>query len=194
MSDETQQRGRELSSRIAFTGRVIRVRVAEVELPGGRRSTMDFVEHPDAAAIVPLTDDGEVILLRQYRHATGEWLREIPAGKLDPGESPEDGARRECAEESGWRPRRLEALGYIWTTPGFTNERIWLFLGRDLEPVGQGLDPDEVLAVERLPLREALGLAVGGGVSDGKSLAALFRAAAYLGVPLAPAGGRSNSS
>ncbi|MFN7940886.1 MAG: NUDIX hydrolase [Thermoanaerobaculia bacterium] len=194
MSDETQQRGREISSRIAFSGRVIRVRVAEVELPGGRRATMDFVEHPDAAAIVPLTDDGEVIVLRQYRHATGEWLREIPAGKLDPGEAPEDGARRECAEESGWRPRRLAALGYIWTTPGFTNERIWLFLGRDLEPVEQGLDPDEVLAVERLPLREALGLAVAGGVSDGKSLAALFRAAAYLGVPFSPAGGRSNSS
>ena len=168
---------------------MVHLRVERIELPSGRRSTLELVDHPGAAAIVPLDADGNVLLVRQYRHATGgEWLLEIPAGKLEPGEDPALGAARECEEETGFRPGELVPLGGIWTTPGFTNEWIHLFLARDLAAGRQDLQEDEALSVERLPLGEALGLALAGGIDDGKSIAALARAARYLGRDAAPAG------
>lgn len=179
MGDEL---GRILRVRRIHVGRVFTLRSEEVELPGGRRTTLDLIRHPGAAVVVPLLDSGEVVLVRQYRHATGEWLLEVPAGTLNPGESPERCAERECAEEAGYRPRALVPLGYHWTTPGFTDEKIWIFLGTGLEEAAQQLDDDENLSVERLPLARALSLALRGGIDDGKSIAALVRAAAYLGV------------
>ena len=104
----------------------------------------------------------------------------MPAGKLDPGEAPETCAIRETEEEVGYRPTRLEALGWIWTTPGFTDEKIWLYLARDLVAGRQELQGDEVLAVERAPLREAIAMAHRGDISDSKSVCALLRTAAYL--------------
>lgn len=170
-----------------FAGRVIALRIEEIELPNGRRSRLELVDHPGAAAIVPIDESGNVLLVRQYRHAArGAWLLEIPAGKLDPGEDAATGAARECEEETGYRPGRLESLGGIWTTPGFTNEWIDLFLARDLVAGRQDLQEDESLSVERLPLARALALAIDGGIDDGKSIAALVRAAQRLGV--APAG------
>jgi ADP-ribose pyrophosphatase len=181
--DEGRGRARVLATRPVHDGRVISLRVEEIELPGGRRSTLELVRHPGAAAIVPLDASGQVLLVRQYRHATGgHWLLEVPAGKLDPGERPEACAARECEEETGFRPAELVPLGWIWTTPGFTDERIWLYLARGLEPGRQDLQDDEALALERLPFGEALARALGGGIDDGKSVAALLRAAAHLGV------------
>lgn len=177
-----------LASRPIFEGRVIRVRTEEIELPNGRRSTLELVAHPGAAAIVPVDGDGNVLLVRQYRHAAKRrWLLEVPAGKLDPGEAPAPGAARECEEETGFRPGRLVPLGGIWTTPGFTDEWIDLYLALDLEAGRQDLQEDESLAVERVPLGEAVRLALDGGIDDGKSIAALLRAARYLGV--LPSGG-----
>ena len=186
MSDE-KERARILSSDPVYAGKVLRFRVEEIELPGGRRSRLELIHHPGAAAIVPVDAEGSVLLVRQYRHATGgHWLLEVPAGKLDGDEDPAAGAARECEEETGWRPRRLESLGGIWTTPGFTDEWIHLFLARDLVAGRQDLQEDEALAVERVPLAEALKLALSGGIDDGKSIAALTRAARHLGIP--PAG------
>jgi ADP-ribose pyrophosphatase len=179
---------RVLARREVHDGKVVKLRVEEIELPSGRRSTLELVSHPGAAAIVPLDADGRVLLVRQYRHATGgAWLLEVPAGKLDPGETPEQCARRECEEETGFRPRELTPLGWIWTTPGFTDERIWLFLARDLEPGRQDLQADEALAVERMPLADAVARALAGGIDDGKSIAALTRAARWCAGP-GPAG------
>jgi ADP-ribose pyrophosphatase len=181
---------RVLSSRSVHEGRVVRLRVEEIELPSGRRSTLELVRHPGAAAIVPLTAEGEVLMVRQYRHATGgHWLLEVPAGKLDPGESPEHCAARECEEETGFRPTELVPLGWIWTTPGFTDERIWLYLGRGLVPGRQDLQADEALSVERLPLAEAHARALAGGIDDGKSIAALARAVAHSGADAEPVAG-----
>jgi ADP-ribose pyrophosphatase len=172
-----------LSTEPVFAGRVIRLRVEEIELPNGRRSKLELVEHPGAAAIVPVDAQGNVLLVRQYRHAaTRRWLLEVPAGKLDPGEAPEPGAARECEEETGFRPGRLVPLGGIWTTPGFTDEWIHLFLALELAAGRQDLQEDESLSVERMPLPAALELALAGGIDDGKSIAALVRAARYLGV------------
>ena len=172
-----------LRTTAVHSGRVFELRVEEVELPGGQRSKLDLIRHPGAAVVLPLLDNGDVALVRQYRHATGgEWLLEVPAGTLERGEAPAACAERECAEEAGFRPRTLVPLGYLWTTPGFTDEKIWIFLGRDLEPAPQALDEDENLSVERLPFAEALRMALSGGIDDGKSIVALTRAAAYLGV------------
>ncbi|HLF55232.1 MAG TPA: NUDIX hydrolase [Thermoanaerobaculia bacterium] len=166
-----------------YDGRVVKLRVEEIELPNGRRSRLELVRHGGAAAIVPVDAEGRVLLVRQYRHATGgEWLLEVPAGKLEPGEEPIAAAARECEEETGFRPGRLDPLGFIWTTPGFTDERIHLFLARELAPGRQDLQDDESLTLEHLPLAEALGRAIAGGIDDGKSIAALVRAARYLGV------------
>jgi ADP-ribose pyrophosphatase len=181
MSDEAGDI-RLLERRSIYEGRVVRLRCDEIELPGGRRSTLEIVAHPGAAAIVPVDVDGRVLLVRQYRWAPGgRWLLEVPAGKLDPGEEPRAAAARECEEETGFRPGRLDPLGGIWTTPGFTDEWIHLFLARDLVAGRQDLQEDEALSVERLPLAEALALALAGGIDDGKSIAALARAARFLG-------------
>lgn len=179
----SQAAAKVLSTREIHSGRVFDLRVEEVELPNGRRAVLELIRHPGAAVVVPLLESGDVLLVRQYRHAAGgEWLLEVPAGTLNPGELPEVCAARECAEEAGFRPRTLVPLGYLWTTPGFTDEKIWIYLGRDLEPAPQDLDEDENLSVERRPLAEALRLALVGGIDDGKSIVALARAAAYLDV------------
>lgn len=178
MSDEAEV----LSSRQIFSGKVVELRVDRVRLPNRNETELEVVRHRGAAAVVPVTETGEVLLVRQYRYAVGEWLLEVPAGKLDGGERPETCARREVEEETGFRPRRLVPLGAIWTTPGFTDERIWLFLASDLEPSRQELQTDEVLTVERLPLAEALARARGGEIRDSKSVCALFRAASHLSV------------
>ncbi len=169
-----------LESRPVFKGKVLDLRVDRVRMPNGREGELEVVRHPGAAAVVPLTADRQVLLLRQYRYATGEWLLEVPAGKLDGGEEPEVCARRELEEESGYRAGRLRPLGWIWTSPGFTDERIWLFLATGLEPSRQSLQRDEVLSVEKLPFDEAVRLAARGEIRDSKSICALLRAAELL--------------
>jgi ADP-ribose pyrophosphatase len=168
-----------VSSRSVHEGRIVKLSVEEVRLPNGNTVTLEVIRHPGAAAVVPIDGEGNVVLVRQYRHATRSWLLEIPAGKLDhPGESPEDCALREVEEETGFRAGRLESLGWIWTTPGFTDEKIWLYLARDLTPSKSDLQADEVLTVETLPLAEAVRRAAAGEIVDGKSVCALLRAAA----------------
>lgn len=165
------------SRRTVYDGKVLRLEVEEVELPNGAGAEMELIRHSGAAAVVPLTDSGEVILLRQYRHATGGWLLEVPAGKLDGDESPEACARRELEEETGYRAGRLVPLGSIWSSPGFCDERIWLFLASELEETEQRLEEDEVLEVERIPFERAVAMAVDGELVDSKSTCALLRVA-----------------
>ena len=167
-----------LSIRSLYRGRIVRLDLEEVRLPNRNTVTLEIVRHPGAAAVVPIDDQGRVILVRQYRHATDSWLLEVPAGKLDhPGESPDDCAIREVEEETGYRPGRLEPLWWIWTTPGFTDEKIWLFLARDLAPTRSSPQGDEVLTIEKIPLEEAVRRAVSGEIVDAKSVCALVRAA-----------------
>ena len=153
-----------------------------VKLPSGHTVDMEVVRHPGSVVLLPIPAPGSIILIRQYRYATGGWLLEIPAGKLETDEKPDTCAIRETEEETGFRPSRLEPLGWIWTTPGFCDEKIWLFLATDLEETRQGLDDDEVLELERIPIREAVDKAVRGEIHDGKTVCALLRAARRLGV------------
>jgi ADP-ribose pyrophosphatase len=182
MSDRGRDRAFELlSSREIFKGRVLEVRLDSVRLPNDRVSELEVIRHPGAVAVAPLGADGRVLLLRQYRHATGEWVLEVPAGKLDPGEDPESAARRELEEETGYRAGVLEPMGWMWTTPGFTDEKIWLYLARDLKLATQALQDDEFLTLEPLTLSEAVERALDGSIHDAKSAVCLARAARRLG-------------
>lgn len=163
-----------------FKGRVVDLSVDQVSMPNGKTTELEIIRHPGAAAMVPLTEAGEVILVRQYRYATDGWLLEVPAGKLDEGEKPEVCAARELVEEVGMKPAEIVPLGWIWTTPGFTDEKIWLYLCRGLEPAQQDLQDDEILTVESRSLKEAVEMVRQGEICDGKSVCALLQAEAYL--------------
>lgn len=169
-----------IDSKRLYQGRVLDLYVDRVRLPHGKVADMELVHHKGAAAVVPLLPDGQVILLSQYRYATGGRVLEIPAGGLEPDEDPEACARRELVEETGWRvpdDAEMISLGWIWTTPGFTDEKIWLYLARDLEETEQDLDRDEILTVETMPFADAVEKAREGRIHDGKTVCGLLRAA-----------------
>lgn len=169
-----------VATRPIHDGRILKLSVDSVRLPNGNVADLEIVRHPGASAVVPVDGDGNVHLVRQYRHATDGYLLEVPAGKLDAGEAPEVCARREVEEEIGRRPGRLDSLGWIWTTPGFTDEKIWLYLARDLARAHQSLQMDEVLTIEAIPFTEAARMAESGEIVDAKSAIAILRAAAVL--------------
>jgi len=169
-----------LKRKEVYKGRVVDLSVDRVEMPNGKTTELEVIRHPGAAAMVPLADSDEVLLVRQYRYATGGWLLEVPAGKLDRGEDPEACAVRELEEEVGMKPAKVIPLGWIWTTPGFTDEKIWLYLCRDLRPAQQDLQDDEVLTVESRSLEEAIEMVRQGEICDSKSICALLQADAYL--------------
>lgn len=166
-----------------FRGRVFSVHQEEVSLPTGRRVTLDVVHHPGAAAIVAIGGDGAVALIRQFRHAAGGFIWEVPAGTLGPGESPAACARRELEEETGLVAARWTALGSILTTPGFCDERIHLFLARELRATAAAPEDDEVLTAARVPLARAMAMIASGEIEDAKSIVALHRAQAALAAP-----------
>ena len=165
------------SSHKKWRGAWLEVVTETVVLPNGSSVDLDIVRHPGASAVVPFASDDEVILIRQYRYATGGDLWEVPAGKLDPGEDPTACAHRELEEEAGQRAGRLEPLGPMWASPGFTDEKIHLFAAFDLTEVPQRLEADEVIELERMPFRRALDMVWSGEISDAKSQLALLKAA-----------------
>jgi ADP-ribose pyrophosphatase len=165
-------RDKVLSSETIFEGKILTLRVDEVEAADGHRSTREVVEHRGAVGIV-CVDDGEIVLVRQYRHATGEELLEIPAGTLDPDESPEATAARELSEEVGLHPRSLEHLATYYTTPGFTNEKFHLYLCTDAELRPGETDEGEVIEVVRRPVGTVRELLGSGEIRDAKSLLGL---------------------
>jgi ADP-ribose pyrophosphatase len=167
---------------IIYRGRVVNLAIEDAALPNGVVTRLEVMHHPGAAAAVPLHHDGTVTILRQWRHAAGGWLWEVPAGKLDrPGEDPLECARRELAEEAGLAAARWDKLGSILTTPGFCDEVIHLYLARDLTPARQDLERDEVIEVHRIPLAEALARIPTEEIRDAKSIAALQATALRLG-------------
>ncbi len=174
-----------VSSEQVYAGRVVRLRVDAVRLePDGVPARREVIDHPGAVALVPVTRDRRVLLVRQYRYAAGQELLEIPAGTLEAGEEPETCARRELAEETGSKAATLELLASLFTSPGFCSERIHLFLARLEDGPGGDLDPDEDERLElvAMPFAEALAEALAGRIHDAKSVAGLTLAAARLGL------------
>ncbi len=170
-----------MSRRIGYQGTFLTIWQEEVELPDGRSIELDVIRHPGAAAIVPFENETDVVLIRQFRHAAGGTLLEVPAGKLE-DETPEICAARELEEEVGRRAGRLEPLGSILTTPGFTDEVIHLFAAFDLESVPTRHESDEVIEVVQMPLRDAVDLVWRGELRDAKSALALLHASHRYGV------------
>ncbi|GBD25802.1 ADP-ribose pyrophosphatase [bacterium HR30] len=162
-----------------YRGKVVNLWLEEVQLPNGSHVSLEIVRHPGAAAVVPFHSDGEVTLIRQYRHAAGGFIWEVPAGKLD-GEDPAVCALRELKEEAGLAAARLTYLGWIFTTPGFTDEKIHLYLAEELSPAPQRLEHDEVISCERVSLEEAVAMVIRGEIVDAKSAIALFLAAQHI--------------
>ncbi|MBA3344670.1 MAG: NUDIX hydrolase [Gemmatimonadales bacterium] len=168
-----------VSTERIYTGRIVNLDRDTVRFPNGSTGTLEMLRHPGAAAVVPFLDDPaaedpRVLLIRQFRHAADDFIWEVPAGRLDPGESPEGCARRELEEETGMRADRVEQLTTIYTTPGFTDERIHLFLAQGLTAGAQAREADEFMELHTLAWSEAMALVGRREIVDGKTLAALL--------------------
>ncbi|HLS82763.1 MAG TPA: NUDIX hydrolase [Steroidobacter sp.] len=168
------------SIRNIFTGRVISVSVERVRLPNQAVVDLEIVRHPGGAAIVALDDQDRACLLRQYRHAAGGWIWELPAGKIDHGEPPLKTAQRELEEEAGAIARRWRSLGEYFSSPGVCTEVIHLYLATALEPATLRPEAHEVIEVHWTPFDRVLEMAYSGELRDGKSLVGVFRAAEAL--------------
>jgi len=165
-----------IASREVFKGRLLKVKVEEVVLADGGRARREVVYHPGAVAIVPLTDTGKVVLVRQFRLPARKALLEIPAGTLDENEAPEKCALRELAEEIGMQPESLELLCSMYLAPGYSSELIHLFLGRNLKAASAAANHDERLEKVEIPLSEALEMIETGEIQDAKTIVGLLLA------------------
>ena len=161
-------------------GRVFRLVNEKYTLDNGVASDMDFIQHPGAAAMVPMLNHTDVILIKQYRHAIRKFIWEIPAGTLDPDESPINCAKRELIEEIGYSANNWHQLGTITPLPGCSDERIHIFLASELNPAEQNLDADEMLNVHKMKLSKALQMIFSGEIQDGKTISGLFLAFNWL--------------
>ncbi|HEX2722989.1 MAG TPA: NUDIX hydrolase [Gemmatimonadaceae bacterium] len=174
-----------VSSRRVYTGRVVSLDVDMVRFPDGSTGELEMIRHSGASAVVPFLDDPQsmdprVVLIRQYRYAAQGHLFEIPAGRLDAGESPKACARRELKEETGYSAENLVAMTTFYTTPGFTDERIHLFAATGLSAGSAELEADEFVELHPTTLSEALSLISAGRIVDGKTMVGLMFAAAFI--------------
>ncbi len=175
----------QLASRTVYTGRVIGLDVDTVRYPDGSKGELEIIRHPGAAAVIPVASDPggrdpTLLLIKQYRYATDGVLWEIPAGRLSPGEAPADCARRELLEEVGVTAGRIEPLFTVWTTPGFTDERIHLFWAGDLQAGAHAREHDEFIEVVPRPLSDVLAGIRSGEICDGKTVAAILYMARFV--------------
>jgi len=151
-----------------------------VRLDNGMITTREIVEHRGASAIVALLDLDQVILVRQYRYAVSSELLEIPAGTLDPGEKPEDCARRELEEETGYRCAEIKKMTECFVAPGYSTEKIHIYLAKGLTKTTTRMEEDENISTESLPLKDALDKIRSGEIRDGKTIAGLYAAARMI--------------
>ncbi len=163
-----------------YQGRAFSVRKDQVKLPNGAETFLDIVEHGGAVTILPIDVDGNVWFVRQYRHAVGIEILELPAGTLEPGELPEICAQRENREEIGMRAGKLQKIGALYLAPGYSTEFMHIFLATDLSPAPLAGDIDEFLSVERVPLQQVPVMIQAGEIVDGKTLAVFQLAQPHL--------------
>jgi ADP-ribose pyrophosphatase len=174
-----------LSSIRVHSGRIINLDIDVVEFPNGTTGELEMIRHPGASAIVPFLsdprgDDPQILLIKQYRYAADGYMYEIPAGRLNPGEDPTTCARRELKEETGCTAESIERIYTIYTTPGFTDERIHIFVATGLTRGPTAHEADEFLTVESVPLRRALEMIKTGEINDGKTAVGILYAAGFV--------------
>ena len=163
-----------LTSRRIHPGKVLSLDVDEVEEPGDVHAVREVVRHTGSVAALPIQDDGRIVLVRQYRYAVDESLWELPAGRRDPGESPEEGVQRELREEIGHEAGHLEPLSFFYTTPGFCDEAMYVFRATKLRPAVAEGDEDERIEVASFTLEEARAMIARGDIREGKTLVAVL--------------------
>lgn len=164
-----------VSSEKKFEGRIITVKLDKVEMPDGSLSSREIVEHPGGVGIVAITDNDEVIMVKQYRKPLEKAIYEIPAGKLDKGEEHRDCGIRELEEETGLRANSFEYLGFIYPSPGFTDEVTHVYLAKGLERGEAHPDDDEFLDVERIPLSKAVEMVMSNEINDAKTVFGILK-------------------
>jgi len=167
-----------------YSGRIINLDIDTVRFPNGTIGELEMIRHPGASAVVPFLtdpagDDPTVLLIRQYRYAAERYLYEVPAGRLDPGEAPDACARRELREETGCQAERVEHLITMYTTPGFTDEKIHLFMATGITRGEDAREADEFIETETMPLSRALSLVERGEIQDGKTALTLMYASGF---------------
>lgn len=167
---------KKINSSEKFHGKILRLYLDEVELSNGHRSSREVVRHPGASAVIVKTNDGKLIMERQYRYPIDKILWEIPAGKIDLNEKPFDCARRELEEETGFTAENWKEIGYIYTTPGFSDEKIYLYFASELSKGKTNLDEDEFVEIKYFTLSEAEKMIIENEINDSKTIAAFFRA------------------
>lgn len=170
-----------IDSKKVFAGRIFEVTVDTVR-EHDQTYIREVVHHPGSAVILPVFDDGSVALVRQYRHPAVKYLLELPAGTLNDHERPEEGAARELEEELGLRAGKLDKLSEFFVSPGFCEEKMWLYLASDLTETAQRLEEDEFIDVIRLPIDRALQMIADGEIEDAKTIIGLMLAGPRLGV------------
>jgi ADP-ribose pyrophosphatase len=163
-----------LSSETIFEGRILKLRVDTVQRVDGRQSTREVIEHAPCVAVIAVDADDNVLLVKQFRKALEKELLEIPAGGIDAGEDPEMAVVREMQEETGFRPQRLERLGGLYSSPGFCNEYLYLYLATDLVPGRLYAEDTAGIEVVRLPIAQIIDLVASGGIEDSKTIAGLL--------------------
>jgi ADP-ribose pyrophosphatase len=168
------------SRRRVYEGKILNIELDRVTLPNGHQMELEMIHHPGAAAVVPILEDGNVVMIYQYRYAAGGYIYEIPAGKLHPGEDPLECAKRELAEETGYQAKMYQPLVSFLTTPGFCDEIIHIYLAQSLTPGAQNLEESEVLEVKKIPLEKTLDMIQKGLIKDGKTIIGLHSAWIHL--------------
>jgi ADP-ribose pyrophosphatase len=169
-----------IQSRTKFVGRAFSVRQDDVRLPNGNTTCLDIIEHSGAVTILPVDSDGMIWFVRQYRHAAGTEILELPAGGLEDGETPEICAQREIQEEIGMGAKKLQEIGGFFLAPGYSSEFLHIYLATDLYSSVLPKDVDEILIVEKIPASRALELARNGQIQDAKTLASFYLALPFL--------------
>jgi ADP-ribose pyrophosphatase len=163
-----------LSSRLIYEGRAVKLRVDTVQMPDGRQTTREVVEHSECVAVIAVDSDGNVLLVNQFRQSVGKELLEIPAGGIEPGEVAPECVRREMREETGYLPRKVERLGGFYSAPGFCTEYLYLYLATDLTFSPLQAEDTEGIRLVRVPVDQILGLIASGSICDAKSIAGLL--------------------
>jgi len=173
-SEESNLAEKTLSSQLIYDGRAVKLRVDTVEMPGGRETTREIVEHSDCVAIIAVDADDNVLLVEQFRKPVEKELLETPAGVIESGEDPETTVRREMSEETGYLPRKVERLGGFYSTPGYCTEYLYIYLATDLVPNQLYAEDTENIKLVRVPIGQISGLITSGKICDAKSIAGLL--------------------
>lgn len=171
---------KQLSSKQIFDGVVVKLYVDEIELPNGKKSIREVVRHPGAVCVLPIDEDGNAIMVKQFRYPFGDVLLEVPAGKLEPDEDPYDAALRELEEETGAVASRVEYIGSMYTTVAFTNEKIYMYLATGITYKEAHPDEGEFVEVHKVPLADLVKMVMDGEIKDSKTQISILKAEKFL--------------